>query len=1005
MTLADGMNSPAWTAAGWTMVHLGWIGASIGLAFVAARRLLGAASPEARHGVAVAGLALWTASPFAAFGLLYRPMPDAKAADRVAVAATVGAAPMSLEVRPAIDRRPDIALDRREGPGTPGRPRFEGLVDWLPGVWLAGSLTTLGLLLAGVAGVERLRRSGVRVEDGPVADCCERLRESLGVARRVGVAACGRVVTPVLVGVVRPLILLPPAALSGWTMDQVEMALLHELAHLRRRDNLVALAQRLAEALLFFHPLTWWLSAWIGLERELCCDRLVVDRTGRRHAYAELLAGLAGAGPGAGRTALAMAEHPLTTRIRWILDKEERSMRLTLTEGIGLVLAAVLGGTLTLATYAVPPPKDAREAAGNASRQALRRMADEVAATPVSGKDEDGRGNTLVGIAKAQVKLGDRDGALATLRLLEGLSEGQMPKLGGKIDARAWHRVSSVVSSLEVRRDAGDVDGARAALKRIVHDFRVFDDKVVRGAYDKVTRLMDEGIVAKSEPQRQVSDEEAAYLAEASIALIDQAIALGETGLARNLIHRAVDAVGPPQGPTKAIIVGILGNYLVKAGDRADGRELLERSRRASVALKEPKARSAALSFLAQSQFEAGELDEPLALAGELPPEDMQRVYAGVLAGLADESNRGFWWDPAGMNIKIGSPWLRPKDRARARHVLPRIAAAVRATGDARTQARTLVSIVSLQARAGDVAGALATAESSPDLRRADFPGPSDGYYDALKPVAFALVASAMADAGDADSAASTFAKAEVLARAIGDEGQKIVAQIVIAEQEASSRRSAALAVAGEAIATALMQPEPRRSRALTMLAAVQIGVGDISAAERTIDAMRDNPGLEKARALSILVSHLEKEGDRAAARSAAGRALAMLEAKLPDAPEPPRNGVMTMQAIGRDTFLDFDKELPPPIAAHERKGWVERFRARSLDAPTVIRLAKELPAERRDAALTQIAGTLATSGDAAGAMDAARAIESPSTRMAAFSSLAYAIPLSRDDASSPSRR
>ena len=89
-------------------------------------------------------------------------------------------------------------------------------------------------------------------------------------------AICDRIAAPVLVGVVRPMILLPPAALGGWTIEQVEMALLHELAHIRRHDNLITLLQRLAESLLFFHPVTWWLSAWVSLERELCCDRLVV---------------------------------------------------------------------------------------------------------------------------------------------------------------------------------------------------------------------------------------------------------------------------------------------------------------------------------------------------------------------------------------------------------------------------------------------------------------------------------------------------------------------------------------------------------------------------------------------------------------------------------------------------------------------------------------------------------------------------------------------------------
>ena len=163
----------------------------------------------------------------------------------------------------------------------PASSRFAVLVGYLPGVWLTGSMATLVLVATGLIGVERLRRSSRPMEGGEIARRSRMLADRLGVARRVGVAICDRIAMPVLVGVVRPLILLPPAALSGWSAEHLEMALLHELAHIRRHDNLVTLLQRLAESLLFFHPVTWWLSAWVDLERELCCDRLVVAQTGR----------------------------------------------------------------------------------------------------------------------------------------------------------------------------------------------------------------------------------------------------------------------------------------------------------------------------------------------------------------------------------------------------------------------------------------------------------------------------------------------------------------------------------------------------------------------------------------------------------------------------------------------------------------------------------------------------------------------------------------------------
>ena len=68
-------------------------------------------------------------------------------------------------------------------------------------------------------GAERLRARCELLTDGPIRTACDQLRRALGIGRQVGVAICERMVTPLLVGVVRPLILLPPAALNGWTTD------------------------------------------------------------------------------------------------------------------------------------------------------------------------------------------------------------------------------------------------------------------------------------------------------------------------------------------------------------------------------------------------------------------------------------------------------------------------------------------------------------------------------------------------------------------------------------------------------------------------------------------------------------------------------------------------------------------------------------------------------------------------------------------------------------------
>src|SRR5262249_13066443 len=158
------------------------------------------------------------------------------------------------------------------------------------------------------------------------------------------------------------------------------------------------------------------------------------------------------------------------------------------------------------------------------------------------------------------------------------------------------------------------------------------------------------------------------------------------------------------------------------------------------------------------------------------------------------------WLDLAGVNIKIGDPSLSPKDPAAARVALPKVAAAARASGDARVEARTLATVALLQARAGDFAGALATARSIPALSWSDFPGPRDGYYEAIKPAALALVAGVQA-ASDDRAATAILDEASALARAIGAMDQKLVAQVVIAQQHAAGGHlDAARAAVAEAL-------------------------------------------------------------------------------------------------------------------------------------------------------------------------------------------------------------
>jgi|GEM_PF-2702463 len=988
--------SSVWIAIGWTFLHVVWLGVVVGLIAAALRRLLRRARPEIRHGAALACLMALAITPFVVFAVVHRPV--VVVAEVVAMEQTSsGANTFASDNDPISATSPLPSI-----PSPPAPPRgswVEPILTILPGFWLVGSLLTLASLATDLIGVERLRRASVPLETGPIVERCRALLESLGIVRRVGVAVCDRIAAPMLIGVVRPLILLPSSALSGWSADHLEMALLHELAHLRRRDNLVNLLRRLVESLLFFHPVTWWLSAWIRLEREMCCDRLVVDRTGRPRAYAQWLAELAGCEPGLGRVASALNERPLTTRIRRILNMEDRSMRLALPEVLGLCAVAILGAALALPSLAESPsPKPDDNA-----RAALARLSASAAAVPSAG-DNHQRNETLLSIANAQIKLGDRAGALATLNRADPIS---VPNHDAKVDQDVLKRVDLLLEFATARHKAGDAEAARDVFRRFAEYLgppeavadgealaqyeQTFDDKAM-----PVVARLDSDAKGAGEARELVllADTEDLVILFWKLdnlsGLIEMMVDLGETAEARPLIDLYLKSFGAVQGPTRSGMLVQAATLLTRAGDAEGGRKLLDQARAAALNQPEGAARDFALSCLAPEMDSPENIDEAIAILKQLSPGARVKFTRDAVERLAKDEETTDWLDSGVIKITIGGPWLAPEDKALAREALPKFAALIRSWNDAKAQARSLAVVSHLQARADDIAGALETAESIPDVRRADYPEPSDGFYDSTKPATFALVAGVQAEAGDQNGASASFAKARALTGKVEAEDQKLVAQIVLSDKLVSSGRvTEAREILAEAFPLAVTQPEPRRSRVLCMLVETQVKMGDLAGAAGNIEAIRDEPGIQKARALKSLARALRDKGDAEGAAKAARRGIEYLaKTKKPFEPGSIPKGVSGPR-IARETFLDFNQESHPVLAQLYLQSLSPDLRILAGESEELLREAKTLNPFQRDSVLGSVLHDTARREGLERAVEQAEALEATDARLAAIASMA----------------
>lgn len=166
------------------------------------------------------------------------------------------------------------------------------LAPWLVSTWLVGASLCLLLSSRHVSAVRRFQ-TGKPIDDPEVNRLFNTLIATLGLSRPVRLLSVDGLSVPGVVGVLRPVILIPSALVTGLTPDQWEAILAHELAHVRRWDYLVNLSQLVIESVLFFNPAVWWISRQVRLEREACCDAVAVRVTAQPFQYAELLVGLA----------------------------------------------------------------------------------------------------------------------------------------------------------------------------------------------------------------------------------------------------------------------------------------------------------------------------------------------------------------------------------------------------------------------------------------------------------------------------------------------------------------------------------------------------------------------------------------------------------------------------------------------------------------------------------------------------------------------------------------
>lgn len=178
--------------------------------------------------------------------------------------------------------------------------------------------------------VQAIRHYGISKADAQWKMFVQKFSAQMGITKPVHVWMSEFITSPVTIGYLKPIILLPVAAINHLSTQQTEAVLLHELSHIRRFDFLINLITRAIQTILYFNPFVNAFAKIIETEREKNCDEIVLQFQYEPHGYASALLALEKAAHTSAHTLAVAASggkrNDLLTRIETIMGIRKKSV-------------------------------------------------------------------------------------------------------------------------------------------------------------------------------------------------------------------------------------------------------------------------------------------------------------------------------------------------------------------------------------------------------------------------------------------------------------------------------------------------------------------------------------------------------------------------------------------------------------------------------------------------------------------------------------------------------
>ncbi len=270
-------------ALGWTIFHSLWQGFIIGIILFLIFRLRRNIPPQLKYLLGIFALVAILASSLLTFFIEYHPASSLAETTQFSSTTVPYLAGLYDTANGSATISQNLLLWQQ---------RLIKSFDIVSIIWLIGVFLLSVRLAGGMLVINGIRRQQVSLLHAEWELRFHLLADKTGVRRSITFLQSQRITVPTVIGVLRPVIIIPAMIISGLPADQLETIIVHELAHIRRHDFLINILQSTMEALFFYHPVVWIISENVRQEREKCCDDFAVRVCGKISLYARALAGL-----------------------------------------------------------------------------------------------------------------------------------------------------------------------------------------------------------------------------------------------------------------------------------------------------------------------------------------------------------------------------------------------------------------------------------------------------------------------------------------------------------------------------------------------------------------------------------------------------------------------------------------------------------------------------------------------------------------------------------------